>query len=88
MKRVHNQTNRTDRYAYYNDIHKNITEQLLLFWISKTNDFTQIKLGFKLQRMEILMGGRQTFEIWSYPGIITDQQPVQDIAGGVGGYSG
>lgn len=34
------------------------------------------------------MGGRQTFEIWSYPGIITDQQPVQDIAGGVGGYSG
>lgn len=36
----------------------------------------------------MLTGERQTFEIWSYPGIITDQQPVQDIAGGVGGYSG
>lgn len=32
--------------------------------------------------------GQQTFEVWSYPGIITDQQPVQDIAGGVGGHTG
>lgn len=32
--------------------------------------------------------GQRTFEVWSDPGIITDQQPVQDIAGGVGGHTG